>query len=103
MTTLHFLGKEHYVAFEMMITKHTPGKWRNVLHLTTGNDAGHYGSRTPAVFLFEDGRLHTSSAIGGNPNHIWFDSLNTSRKPGVWIKLEFEQVCLFGQVKIFCF
>ena len=101
LTTIPFLDKEHYVAFEMMITRHTPGNWRNVLHLTTGNDSGNYGSRTPAVFLFYDGRIHTSSAIDGNPNFVWYDPFYTSRKPGVWVKLEFKQMCLWGQVFLF--
>ena len=102
LTTLPFLDKEHYVGFEMIITKHTPGVWRNILHLTTGSNAGSYGSRIPAVFLFHDWRLTTVHAIDGNPNAVWFDPFHVSRQPGVWVKLEFEQLCEWGQVRICC-
>ena len=48
--------------------------WSNVIHFTTGGNAGTYGFRIPAVFVISrSSRLHICSAINGN-NNVCFNS-----------------------------
>ena len=45
LTTLSSVEKEYFVSFDLWITELTPG-WKNVLHLTTGDNNRRYGSFT---------------------------------------------------------
>ena len=74
----------------MIVTKHTSDEWRNVIHLTTGEDKGQLGNRIPGVWLFRDNKLHIQSAVGRN-----FDHKFTYQEPiveGRWYRIEIQQV-----------
>ena len=89
LTTLNVLPKEYSVSFEVFPTMFNGGGWTNVIHLTTGDDAGSYGARTPAVFFaMERRQLRIISAISGNNNTI-YNALGS--RINVWTSVKIVQ------------
>ena len=92
------VGKEYLVSFEMKVTKHgisnewrneihiVSNDWRNVIHFSSGGD----GSRYPAVWLYRDNKLHISSTVSGNTNHVY--NHNKPLKEGDWNQITIMQV-----------
>ena len=95
-TTLSSVGKEYFVAFELMVTKHTPGVWRNEIHLTTHGNLGAYGYRIPGVWLYQNHNLHIASAVNGNHNY-YYDHKDPL-KEGEWYHIAIMQVIENSQV-----
>ena len=96
LTTLSSVGKEFFVAFELMVTKHTPGDWRSVIHLTTKGNYGAYGYRIPGVWLYKNHKLHIASAVSGNHNY-YYDHQDPL-KEGEWYHIAIMQVMESNQV-----
>ena len=67
--TLKSMKKEYFVSFELKPTSFQKG-WKNVIHLTVGDNIFTYGDRNPGVWFHKDGsgRLLLCSAISGNRN-----------------------------------
>ena len=96
LTTLSWVHKEYSLSFDMIVTKHTSDEWRNVIHLTTGDDNGKLGNRIPGVWLFRDNKLHIRSAVGRDHDYEF-----TYRQPiieGRWYRIEIQQVIRNGKV-----
>ena len=99
LTTIPVLGKEFCISFELFIAKHAPEyQWQNILHLTTGIDSGHLGSRTPGIWMYGRQRMHIVSAINGKANYglNHYDGVEERR----WIHMEIKQISKEGQVEI---
>ena len=90
LTTLPSVGLEYYVSFELLVTKHTPGAWRNVIHLTTGDNKGVYGYRVPGIWLSSDHKLHITSAVNLVDNFIY--NYGQPVEENEWIRLEIQQI-----------
>ncbi|XP_065651871.1 uncharacterized protein LOC136079651 isoform X2 [Hydra vulgaris] len=68
-TSIPLLEKEYSVSFKLKPESYFQF-FRNVIHLTTGDDYGKYGSRTPAVFVYPNSLgLQIASAVNGNNNY----------------------------------
>ncbi|XP_047145928.1 uncharacterized protein LOC105846167 isoform X2 [Hydra vulgaris] len=69
-TSIPLLEKEYSVSFKLK-PKTFSQNWKSVIHLTTGKDIEEYGSRTPAIFVDDNGQgiLQITSAINGNKNY----------------------------------
>ena len=96
LTTLPSVGKEFYISFEVQVTKHTPGVWRNILHLTKSGNAGH-AQRIPAVWLYQDNTLLIVSSVNGNVGY-GYQHKQQPLKEGKWYWLEIQQVLKEGKV-----
>ena len=85
---LPVLSKEFKLEFEIIVNSF-PDDWVNILHLTTGSNQFHYGSRTPAVFGNGGSNpyLNVVSAINGNKNTRKTFDIATNK----WIKVELSQ------------
>ena len=60
------LSKEWKVSFTLLPID-LKSKWKSILHITTGENACCFGSRTPAIFAKASG-LNVHSAISGDEN-----------------------------------
>ena len=74
------------------MTKHTPGVWRNILHLTKSGNAGH-GQRIPAVWLYQDTTLLIVSSVNGNVGYSVIPKQHPL-KEGKWYWLEIQQMLI---------
>ena len=97
LTTLPSVDKEFYISFEVQVTKHTPGVWRNILHLTKSGNAGH-GQRIPAVWLYQDNTLLIVSSVNGNVGY-GVTPKQHPLKEGKWYWIEIQQVLKEGKVQ----
>ena len=96
LTTLSSVEKEYFVSFDLWITELTPG-WKNVLHLTTGDNNRRYGSRIPFVSVNNAGRLYINSAVNGDKTYTYEHPPVLIEK--TWIKVEIEQLTENEKVK----
>ena len=94
--TLPSVGLKYYVSFELLVTKHTPGDWRNVIHLTTGGNKGVYGYRVPGIWLSSDHKLHITSAVNGVDNFIY--NYGKPVEENEWTRLEIQQIFIGSKV-----
>ncbi|XP_047145235.1 uncharacterized protein LOC105847418 isoform X1 [Hydra vulgaris] len=69
-TSIPLFEKEYSVSFKLKSETY-PQVWTNVIHLTTKDDYGKYGSRIPAIFGIPNdlGSLQIASAVNGNSNY----------------------------------
>lgn len=58
---------EFKVEFDLIINKQIPGSWKNLLHMTTGENGGASG-RIPAIFLIND-EIYPCYHVNGNANY----------------------------------
>ena len=97
LTTLSTVGKQFYVSFKLQVTKHTPGVWRNILHLTKSGNAGH-GQRIPAVWLYQDNTLLIVSSVNGMVGY-GVTPKKHPLKEGKWYWIEIQQMLKEGKVQ----
>ena len=67
-------NKVYRVSFSVIVNKLPLAKWTNVIHFTTGGNAGVYGYRNPAVWINKGAHLgfktiHIVSSVSGNANY----------------------------------
>ncbi|XP_065651875.1 uncharacterized protein LOC105847418 isoform X3 [Hydra vulgaris] len=69
-TSIPLLEKEYSISFKLKPETFSQ-VWTNVIHLTTGDNYGKYGSRIPAIFGNPStlGSLQIASAVNGNSNY----------------------------------
>ena len=69
--TIPVLGKAYKLSFDLYLY----GKlrdWGSIIHLTTKDNAGKYGARTPAIWTSPDStKVSVFSAINGNNNYAF--------------------------------
>ena len=58
---------EFKVEFDLIINKQIPGTWKNLLHMTTGENGGASG-RIPAIFLINN-EIYPCYHVNGNGNY----------------------------------
>jgi len=92
LTTLPVLYRDWDVTFDIKPSEFTPG-WKNIIHLTTGQDLAEHGSRTPAVWFHYQpsgklNRFYISSDVSGNKDHIHTTKLVPLNK---WITVRITQ------------
>ena len=94
-TVLEHLGKEFIISFDLLLHKIYAANYMSILHLTNGANCCFYGTRTPAVWLLNDGFTVVSAinGIGNNYNHI-----RPSVKPGTWVHFEISQTKIDNKV-----
>ena len=73
------IGKQYHVQFEFYIDEFGsfgsswPSDNKNIFHNTaSGGDGSKLGDRLPALFLYNDGRIYFTTAIGEDPNYYFF-------------------------------
>ena len=92
LTTLSLLGKQYSVSFQVFQSNWVSGNARSVIHLTLGGNgwpSGVYGDRTPAVWLYPNGKFHIASAVGGNRNYVYNSA---SYQAKLWITVRISQL-----------
>ena len=63
-------NKVYRVSFSVIVNKLPHAKWTNVIHFTTGGNAGVYGYRNPAVWINKGSQsFYIISAVSGNLNY----------------------------------
>ena len=84
-STFPSLPKQYEFSFDFKPTKFVGG-WTNILHLTTGGNAG-WGERIPA-FLMVNNKVAIANAIDGNGNwYFWSPVLKVSE----WVHFRVTQ------------
>ncbi|XP_065653736.1 uncharacterized protein LOC136080686 [Hydra vulgaris] len=99
-TTLKTLSQEYSMSFEIKPSVFETF-WTSVIHLTTGNNVGSYGDRTPAVFFCENatcpllGCFKIGFVFSGKMN---YDILTTNPiKLDVWSSIKVVQKYMYGK------
>ena len=94
-TELPYIGKEYSVSFEVFINKMPTEPYRNVIHLTTGENVAAMGSRIPAVWVTDKKEFHITSSVNDNLN-LWknFPGLEENK----WYKIEINQKLVDAKV-----
>ncbi|XP_065656240.1 uncharacterized protein LOC136081866 [Hydra vulgaris] len=88
--TLNVLKKEYFVSFNIKPETYSIG-FKNVIHLTLGENMNTYGDRNPGVWFHNDGsgRLRIYAAVNGD-NIYYFDT-PASIKSGEWSNVRIYQ------------
>ena len=99
LATLNVLYEEYAVTFEVMPTAYKVG-YRNVLHITAGQNDVKYGDKNPAVYFIDlllSGTLFIDSAINGTvSSHFLSYTLIPLMK---WTMVNVSQKYLNGSYK----
>ena len=90
LATLPTLAKEWRLSFEIKPENYTHRSYGQVIHLTQGEQFGHVGDRTPALWFHKSRGVYLVTTLNGQANvgKFFRNSLPT---PGVWTRFEISQ------------